>query len=61
MCDKTTLENSGTLNSQEMCNKVVGNYSHALDFVPECFMTKKICDEAVNTYPSTIKFVPECL
>ena len=44
MYDKATLENGGTLKSvpycyknQEMCNKAVENYSHALEFVPECF------------------------
>ena len=36
------------------------NYPHALEIVPECFMTENIGDKAVNTYPSTIKFVPEC-
>ena len=39
MCDKAILENGGTLKSvpdcykkQEMCNKVVANYPHALEF-----------------------------
>ena len=39
--DKSILENGGTLNSvtecyknQEMCNKAVENYPHALEFVP---------------------------
>ena len=38
--DKSILENGGTLNSvtecyknQEMCNKAVENYPHALEFV----------------------------
>ena len=46
-----------------MCNKAVGNYPHALKFVPECYKTQKIfkmCGKAVDTYRSTIKFVPEC-
>ena len=41
MCDKSILENSGTLKSvpdccknQEMCSKSVDNYPHALEFVP---------------------------
>ena len=42
-----------------MCNKLVDNYLHALEFVPECFVTQKMCDKSVDTYPSTIKFVPE--
>ena len=64
------LENGGALKfildcykNQEMCNKAVDNYPHALKFVPECYKTqkkKKKCDKAVSTYPSTIKFVPEC-
>ena len=48
MCDKTILENGETLKSipdcyknQEMCNKAVDNYLHALEFVPEYFMTQK--------------------
>ena len=43
-----------------MCDKAVENYSHALEFAPECYKTQKICDKAVYTHPSTIKFVPEC-
>ena len=48
MCVKAILENNGTLKSvpdynknQEMCNKPVDNYPHALEFVPECYKTKK--------------------
>ena len=47
MCDKTILENGGTLKTvsgyyknQEMCNKAVDNYPHSFEFVPECFMTQ---------------------
>ena len=42
MCDKTILENGETLKSvlvcykkQEICNKVVDNYSRILEFVSE--------------------------
>ena len=42
MCDKAILENGRTLKSvpggyknQEMCNKAVDNYSHALEFIPK--------------------------
>ena len=52
MCHKTILENGGTLKSipdcyknQEMCNKAVDNYPHALEFVPEC---SKKCDKTFN-------------
>ena len=46
MCDKVILENGGTLKSdcyknQEMCNKAINDYSHALEFVPECYKTQK--------------------
>ena len=50
MCDKVILENGGTLNfvlhcykNQEIFNKAVDNYLHALHFVPDCFMTQKRC------------------
>ena len=43
-----------------MCNKVVDNYPHALEFVPERLKAQRMCDKAVDTYPSTIKFVPKC-
>ena len=46
--------------NQEICNKAVENYPHALEFVSECFMTQEMCDKAVDTYPATIKYVPEC-
>ena len=43
MCDKATLENGGTLKSvpecyknQEVCNKAVDNYPHALESILEC-------------------------
>ena len=56
MCDEAILEN-GTLKSvsncyknQEMCNKAVDNYPHALEYVSECCKTQKMCDKAVNTY-----------
>ena len=43
-----------------MCDKAVDNYSHALKFVPDCYMTQKMSDKAVNIYPSTIECVPDC-
>ena len=46
ICDKAILENGGTLKcvpdyqkKQEMCNKAVDNYPHALEFVSECYET----------------------
>ena len=64
MCDKAILENGGIsmfvpdyCKSEEMCNRVVDNYYHALEFVSECFMTQEICDKVVNTHSSTIQFV----
>ena len=52
MCDKSILENGGTLKSvpdcyknQKMCDKAVDNYPHALEFVPDCYMTQEMCDK----------------
>ena len=49
MCDKAVLENGGALNSvpncyknQEMCNKAVDNYRHALEFVPSVASLKMV-------------------
>ena len=51
MCDKTILENGGTLNSvpkcyknREMCDKAVDRYPHTLGFLPVCCKTPKMCD-----------------
>ena len=48
MCDKPILKNGGTLKSvpdccknQELCNKAVDNYPHALESVPESYKTQK--------------------
>ena len=48
MCNKTILENGGTLKSvrdccknEKICNKGVDNYPHALEFVPECYKSYK--------------------
>ena len=64
MFDKVILENGGTVRfccrNQEMGNKAVDNYPHALKSVPNCYITQKMCDKAANTHHSTIKFVPEC-
>ena len=72
MCDKAILEFGRTLKSvpnrllqivpdcyknQEMCNKAVDNYPHALQFVPECYETQKMWDKAGDVHPSTTKFV----
>ena len=44
MCNKAILGNRGTLKSiadcyknHEICNKVIDNYCHALEFVPESY------------------------
>ena len=48
MCGKAILENGGTLKSDsdccknhQMCDNAVDNYPHALEFVPDCYMTQK--------------------
>ena len=67
MCDKTILENDGTLKpvancykNQEICNEAVDNCLHALEFVSECYKTQKLCDKTIDTHSSTIQFVIEC-
>ena len=52
MCDNVILENGGTLlfvrnryKNQEMCNKTVDNYAHALESVPDCYKTQKMCNK----------------
>ena len=39
--------------------KAVDNYTHALEFVRECFKTQNKCDKAFNTSLFAIEFVPE--
>ena len=47
------------MKNQEVCNKAIDNYPHALEFVPDWYMTQEICDKVVNTHSCTIRFVPE--
>ena len=63
---KGILKNDGTLKSVsdchknlKMCNKAVDNFSHALEFVPDCYMIQNVSDKAVSTCPSTKKILPE--
>ena len=42
-----------------MCDKAVGNYPHALEFVLQCYKTQKMGDKAVDTYPSIIEYVAD--
>ena len=46
-------------NTQEICDKAVDKYAHALEFVPDCIKTQKMSNKAANTYFSTVQFVPE--
>ena len=48
MCDKAILETGRTLKSifnccknQEICNKAVDNYLHALELIPDCYIDSK--------------------
>ena len=48
MCDELIVGNAGTINfvsdedkNQEIFNKSVDNYAHALEFVPDCHKNKK--------------------
>ena len=45
---------------KKISNKPVNNYTHALEFVPNCYKTQKPCNKAVDTYPLTIQFALEC-
>ena len=67
MHDKAILENAITLKcvresykNHEICNKAVGNYSHAIEYFSEFYKTQTMWDKAVYTFPSTLKFLPEC-
>ena len=40
-----------------MGNKVVDNYPHALEFVPNYFKTQKTCNKTVDTYPFEVQYV----
>ena len=41
-----------------MWDKAVGNYTHALKFAPNCYITtKKMRDKAINAYLSNIEYV----
>ena len=42
-----------------MCDKPVDSYSHALEFIPECYKNPNICDKALDTCPSTTKYVTD--
>ena len=43
-----------------MYKKVLDNYSHALQFVPDCYKTQNMCNRAVYIYPSAIQCIPKC-
>ena len=61
MFDKAILENGGTLKSvpdcyknQEMCNKAVDNYPHALELVLEIRLKKCVIKLSVLIFYNTI-------
>ena len=58
MCDELILGNAGTINfvsdkdkNQEIYNKSVDNYAHALEFVPDCHKNKKQCVIKLSIFP----------
>ena len=60
MCDKSVLENYGTLESVPDCfrnpqmrDKAIDNHPHSLEFDPDCYKTQKMGNKIVNSYPST--------
>ena len=72
MCDKAIPENGGMFEPvakihptrlykyQQICDEAVDNYSHALQFVSNCYMIQNMCDKAVNTYHSKVQFITDC-
>ena len=40
-----------------MCNKAVGSYPSATQFVPKCYMSQEMNNEAVNICPFVYGFV----
>ena len=65
MCDRRIVEDlflnaGGIKKKKKKSNKPVNNYTHALEFVPNCYKTQKPCNKAVDTYPLTIQFALEC-
>lgn len=40
--------------------KVIDFYPHALEYVPDCYMSKEICSKAVNTYPFALRHGSSC-
>ena len=42
-----------------MCDKVVDNYSHELEFVSDRYKTQKMYTKGVNFYPFEIQLFPE--
>ena len=45
-----------------MCNKAVGTYAHALQFIPSCNKTPKMCNNAaaMQLVPDWCKTQPMC-
>ena len=44
-------------NPEKMCNKAVGNYADALEFVSVCYKTQKMFNKAVDASSSAILFL----
>ena len=52
MCNRAILE-QGVIRykTQEMCNKSVDNYAHALKFIRDQYKAHGMCIKAVDNYP----------
>ena len=66
MCYKTILRNCEMLmfipdcyNDQNIYNKAIDNYPHALRSINDCYKTPKMCDKPDSTYPFKIQFAPD--
>ena len=42
-----------------MCNKALGNYVHALKFVPDQYKTQEMCNKTVDAHHATMKYVSD--
>ena len=51
---KKKQSNKSRITRNKKYFEAVDNYSHALEFVSDCYKTKRQCNEAVDTYPPAI-------
>ena len=47
------------IRSKEMCNKAVGSYPSAIQFVSDWYKTQEMCDKAIDTCFFVFDSVPD--